>query len=82
MLAGRSTRYLLLRACPAAAVPAASMPPCGRRSRPCPARLSRTFTWDQGKEIAHHAQFTIDTGIKVYFCDMHKPPAPTVERTT
>ena len=38
-----------------------------------PVRLRRSVTWDQGTEMAAHAQLRARTGIEVYFCDPHSP---------
>jgi transposase, IS30 family len=38
-----------------------------------PAHLRRSLTWDQGKEMSQHRQFSITTGVPVYFCDPHSP---------
>lgn len=38
-----------------------------------PEQLRRSLTWDQGAEMSQHAQLTIDTGLKVYFCDPQSP---------
>ena len=36
-------------------------------------QLRRSLTWDQGAEMAQHAQLRIDTGLAVYFCDPQSP---------
>ena len=38
-----------------------------------PDALRRSLTWDQGKEVSQHDDFTVDTGVSVYFCDPHSP---------
>ncbi len=38
-----------------------------------PNELRKTLTYDQGKEMSQHENFTIDTGIKVYFAHPGSP---------
>ncbi len=38
-----------------------------------PEELCRSITWDQGAEMANHADFSVVTDIPIYFCDPHAP---------
>jgi IS30 family transposase len=38
-----------------------------------PERLRRSVTWDQGNEMANHANIRLASGMDVYFCDPHSP---------
>jgi transposase, IS30 family len=69
----RSTRYVMLLHLPdghaAEQVHAALVD----KVQQLPAQLWRSLAWDQGTEMAEHVQFTVDTGVQVYFCDPHSP---------
>ena len=38
-----------------------------------PEQLRRSLTWDQGAEMAQHAQLRVNAGLAIYFCDPHSP---------
>ena len=38
-----------------------------------PNELYKSLTWDRGTEMAGHQRFTLETDIKVYFCDPASP---------
>jgi IS30 family transposase len=68
----RHSRFTLLIKVPSkdtATVVAALTQRVGRS----PAALRRSLTWDRGLEIAQHQSFTVDTDVKVSFCDPQSP---------
>ena len=44
-----------------------------KQAHKLPRELYKSLTWDRGKEMADHKRFTLDTDIKVYFCDPQSP---------
>ena len=44
-----------------------------KQSKKLPSELYKSLTWDRGKELADHQRFTLETDIKVYFCDPSSP---------
>jgi len=72
-LVERQTRYVLLARLGYDRTTEQVIKALKARIAELPAHLIKSLTWDQGRELAAHQRFTIDTGIKVYFCDPHSP---------
>jgi transposase, IS30 family len=72
-LVERQTRYVLLAWLGSDRTTAHVIAALKQRIQDLPSHLMRSLTWDQGRELAAHQAFTIDTGVDVYFCDPHAP---------
>ena len=72
-LVERWSRYVMLFALPDGNTAAAVRVALAETVQKLPTHLWRSLTWDQGKEMAQHARFTVDTGVQVYFCDPQSP---------
>lgn len=69
----RHSRYVILLKLPNGHGASAVRQAMTKRIMTLPAQLRRSITWDQGKEMAEHVQFTLDTGVQIYFCDPKSP---------
>jgi len=72
-LVERSTRFVLLLHLPDGHGADAVAAQMTQVMAGLPAQLRRSLTWDQGAEMASHAQVAAATDLEVYFCDPHSP---------
>jgi IS30 family transposase len=72
-LVERSTRYVLLGHLPGGHTAEEVRDVLASLIHTLPEHLRGSLTWDQGCEMAAHKQFTVATGVPVYFCDPHSP---------
>ena len=72
-LVERATRYLLLLHLPNGHGAEEVERAMREAIESLPRELTHTITWDQGKEMARHVNFTIATDVPIYFCDPHSP---------
>jgi len=72
-LVERSTRYAMLFTLPNGFSAERVSEALAQTVMKLPASLRRSLTWDQGPEMAGHVNFTVDTGLAVYFCDPRSP---------
>ncbi|MFD6868710.1 IS30 family transposase, partial [Streptomyces koyangensis] len=72
-LVERSTRYVLLGHLPGGHTAEEVRDVLVPLIQTLPGHLRGSLTWDQGCEMAAHKQFTLATGVPVYFCDPHSP---------
>jgi IS30 family transposase len=72
VLVERQTRYTIL--CHLPAKDATTVREAfTRKLAPMPSALRHTLTYDQGKEMAEHAQLAAELQLKVFFCHPHSP---------
>jgi IS30 family transposase len=72
-LVERTTRFVMLLHLPADHGAEAVRDAIVAQINTLPAALRRSLTWDQGIELARHAEITFATDLPVYFCDPHSP---------
>jgi IS30 family transposase len=72
-LVERKTRFVILFPLPEGRSAEAVKKALTKAIRWLPKQMRRTLTWDQGKEMAAHVQFSLATSMQVYFCDPHSP---------
>jgi IS30 family transposase len=72
-LVERATRFVILLHLPGRHGPVEVRDAMAAAIQDLPATLRRSITWDRGVEMIEHKQFTVDTGVDVYFCDPHSP---------
>ena len=72
-LVERKTRFVMLLHLPNGRSAEHVREALTKKIQQLPSELRRSLTWDRGREMAEHAQFTIDTGVRVFFCDPHAP---------
>jgi IS30 family transposase len=72
-LVERTTRFVMLLHLPDGGSPSAVQEAMVAKMATLPEQLCRSLTWDQGKEMANHAQIAAATGMSIYFCDPHSP---------
>lgn len=72
-LVERTTRYTMLVPLPHGKTALHVREALAQKLKRLPKHLAKTLTYDQGKEMSEHTQFTIDTGISVYFADPASP---------
>jgi IS30 family transposase len=72
-LVERRSRYVLLFPLPEGVTAQQVRPALTAAVLRLPQQLRRSFTWDHGREMAEQVQFTVDSGVQVYFCDPRSP---------
>jgi IS30 family transposase len=72
-LVERQSRFVMLVKIPGRRTSQEVTTALANKIQELPETLFKSLTWDHGKEMALHAQFTIDTGVQVYFADPRSP---------